>query len=50
MVSKHQRNTENFLVKTFILYIKYGFKDNGIGRKYRYNEENKLLETSSRKP
>jgi len=39
MVSKHQRNTENFLIKTFVLYIKNGFKDNGMGRTYRLNEE-----------
>jgi hypothetical protein len=39
MMSKHQRNAENFSIKTNVLYIKYGFKDNGMGRKYRWNEE-----------
>jgi hypothetical protein len=35
MVSKHEGNTEKFLIKTVVLYIKYGFKVNGMGRTYR---------------
>jgi hypothetical protein len=38
-VTKHEGNTEDFLINTFVLYIKYGFKDNGMDRIYRYNEE-----------